>query len=350
MLLKCIAVAGWATAAVVSGAHAQSLKGPKETPPSSFEGVQYVDSLGCVYLRAGIGGRVSWVARIRSDRKPLCGYPPTFGDTQVAATDVAKPAETMSVKAMAPATPTVMKTPSKGKPIETVASLRKPKATKSRAKPVARRAANPTRVAVYGCPASKPIAKRYQIRGGDSTVLCTSVDGGIENAVLPFSYEQVSSVTSGGTVLRGYKKAWKDGRLNPYRGKGTVAGQAAQDEVWTQETPAQLVADVKAQKAGKRRAVIRKSTSNAPPKTTAPRVANSRNGYYVQVGTFGVSANAQGTAARLSRMGLPVAASRINRNGRALQIVMAGPFAKADQAQAALQAARRAGFGDAFIR
>jgi cell division septation protein DedD len=88
------------------------------------------------------------------------------------------------------------------------------------------------------------------------------------------------------------------------------------------------------------------STSNAPRQAVTAR----GGGFYIQVGTFGVASNARATAARLSGAGLPVAASGITRNGRNLQIVMAGPFASAGQAQTALGQVRGAGFGDAFIR
>jgi cell division protein FtsN len=70
----------------------------------------------------------------------------------------------------------------------------------------------------------------------------------------------------------------------------------------------------------------------------------------VQVGTFGEPANAARTASRLQGLGLPVAKSRITSKGRAMQIVLAGPFGDKGAASAALSKARRSGFGDAFIR
>jgi hypothetical protein len=86
----------------------------------------------------------------------------------------------------------------------------------------------------------------------------------------------------------------------------------------------------------------------APAEVVAGAVTAGR--MYVQVGVFGDASNAAQSVQRLQGLGLPVAKSRITSKGRNLQIVMAGPFGDAGSANAALSAARRAGFGDAFIR
>jgi len=79
-----------------------------------------------------------------------------------------------------------------------------------------------------------------------------------------------------------------------------------------------------------------------PPVTSGHR--------YVQVASFGVPENARNTVQRFQGMGLPVRTTQVRSSGRTLEVVLIGPFATAGDLSAALDAARRAGFRDAYIR
>lgn len=118
----------------------------------------------------------------------------------------------------------------------------------------------------------------------------------------------------------GYVPVWDDGRLNPHRGLPEGNAQAVVAPVTTQV-----------------------SAMNLPqPAATGHR--------FVQVGTFADPANADRTAARLQALGLPVGFATMTRNGTQMRIVVAGPFVDVASLQAALLAARSAGFTDAFTR
>jgi cell division septation protein DedD len=117
-------------------------------------------------------------------------------------------------------------------------------------------------------------------------------------------FEQTATIDSA-TAPKGFRPAWDDGRLNPLRGIGT-----------------------------------------RPAPTGQARAAAATGRIYIQVGAFGVAANADGAAARIGALGLPAA-----REGqRGLTAVLAGPFASAADAAEALRRLRGTGFPEAFIR
>lgn len=227
------------------------------------------------------------------------------------------------------------------------------------------------------CFTSAPRLERVLLRSGGTALVCTTGNGSLtgwrpprfpagagvgaaltaqmmEGAAVMGSRRTTATAAAAAantmpTPPAGYKLAWSDDRLNPMRGVGTAQGQAQQDQLWTRDVPAQLVAD-----QPRPRTTARVATANvvAPTVTvstmSAPQASNRAS--YVQVGTFGQPANADGVKARLAALGLPVSTSKITRSGKLLQVVYAGPFGSTAEAQAALTAARNAGFGDAILR
>lgn len=50
---------------------------PAELPPAEYAGQQYVDSKGCMFVRAGSDRKVVWIPRVMRDGTPICGNPPS---------------------------------------------------------------------------------------------------------------------------------------------------------------------------------------------------------------------------------------------------------------------------------
>lgn len=403
-------------AAVFGGGSAQAqsvarVGGPANLPPAGFQGEQWVDSRGCVFLKAGYGGQVNWVPRVGRDRKAMCGYPPTGstrGTIEVAtAEEMARPAASVApapvaAAPVAKAEPVVMAKPSQPTVVAPAPVMAAPKLAVA---PVAvpRQPAPYVDVAPQagyevaaasgpgqgqiGCYASAPVAERVKTRNGGTAVVCTRGDGtmtGWRPPIYPrnagvgaalsdpvvaqagvrqtgvgqtetYRAAATASQDSVPTPPAGYKLAWDDDRLNPNRGKGTAQGWADQDQVWSREVPSGLVGDrpvvVRKKKGVALQPAARVTVSTKGQAATAPVTKPvAKGGAYIQVGTFGVASNADGAAARLQGMGLPVARSKITSGGKPMQIVLAGPFGSAADAAAALSMARKAGFGDAFLR
>jgi hypothetical protein len=352
--------------------HAQSaarLAGPAELPPAGFTGQQYVDSRGCVFMRAGLGGQVNWVPRIGADRKPICAQV-TPQQAAQRLEEAAPPAPKAKINAPLATIASNMKTgPStgvvapmpvpglSGTGIGAVAvqpTAPQPLPPQPAAQTMAAKVA-PSAAASTGCPASAPKLEYLPLTTGGSVAVCTRGDGTATGWVSP-NYAQTarlgpalrsSAQSSGQTTIapqiaapsipKGYQAAWPDDRLNPNRALGTAQGNQSQAQIWTNTVPAKLAAPSSPPIA----------QANLPQ--PAP-TASAAGGLFVQVGTFGQPSNAQNAAARLSGMGLPVATSQGMRGGRKLVAVLAGPFSTEQDARLALSSLRGAGFSDAFLR
>ena len=183
-------------------------------------------------------------------------------------------------------------------------------------------------------------------------------------------YEKKSASQVRRKVPEGYRKAWDDDRLNPKRAEMTPEGIRQSDLVWTRTIPRKLYLrdsgrvvnhlfpDLRYPYTSMRdqnKAMGLTTSTRSKPKAPAQRetarkkVATSGAKRYVQVGMFGVPANAQRAAQRVQAAGLPARMGRMSRGGKSYKVVLAGPFAP-NQLRAALGRARKAGFSDAFLR
>ncbi|WP_212525446.1 SPOR domain-containing protein [Actibacterium sp. MT2.3-13A] len=420
-------VAASAAASAVSAGTLRADDGPAEVPPASYAANQYVDSRGCVYVRAGYAGQVTWVPRVTRERKVLCGFKPSLAAEAPAAPApkvAAKPAEDSAAKPAAPAVapaarvaqpPRKAKTPpaTVGAPMATVALTETPpkigaaaaaaKRSSAPEVPAAKTAAPaPLETAEKrnpACPGASEISRGYINDGRAGPVRCgpqaeapagRRVARATPNADAPRRVAVAASAPQPVTVPRrvvqpapvkipaGYEPAWKDDRLNPMRGKGSAEGKAQMDLLWTETVPRRLIdvttgRDVTTQlahvkypytdyamqqrhlgrastKATPEPRVAATSKSQRPAVATTPTAAAADSHRFVQVGMFGVPANAEATRARLRALGLPVAVARSRAGGQEMQTVFAGPFETQAQLTSALGAVRKAGYGDAFLR
>jgi hypothetical protein len=79
--------AGLALALAALPALSRDLIQPAELPPADYRGQQYVDSKGCLFMRAGTDGQTLWIPRVTRDGVPLCGNPPSGTRVPIAGED-----------------------------------------------------------------------------------------------------------------------------------------------------------------------------------------------------------------------------------------------------------------------
>lgn len=286
-----------ATAAIVvscgSGiAQAQNQTVPAEFPPDSFTGRQYVDSEGCVFIRAGIDGAVNWVPRMNRSKQQICGAQPTLSGNQIAAAQAPRATAPETKPAPAPSTAAATPQPAQA-PSDTPRYVStpppKPVASKPAApapveatapKPTPKPAPEARRVVSADCASLSPMSQhyinstsRYAIRCGPQTSPhVTERETAGPNATVYYSGSAASGVpagtaashhtgryataptrvapkhvyanqkasTEGVYVPEGYISVWEDDRLNTRRAHQTFAGKARMEQRWTKSTPRRL--------------------------------------------------------------------------------------------------------------
>lgn len=302
-LIKLVTAATLVAAFGVTAPSAQAQNSqPAEFPPSSFKGKQYVDSQGCVFIRAGIDGNVSWIPRMTRARKPICGFAPSLGSqTASAAAAASAPAEkpvqitvnTTTTAAAAPApapapkpTPRVVRRQTAPAPVRQVAPkpVRRPAPVAVAVAPAPTPAPVPAptaRVATTGasaCAGVSAVSQRYLRNTRGAPVRCgpqahrivpstrvasqqaapVRVTTAAPQVVRPAAVAPTASVTGQTRVVprhvavnrinttnvrvpHGYKRVWEDDRLNPKRAEQTLGGRSQMLLMWTNTLPRRLI-------------------------------------------------------------------------------------------------------------
>ncbi|MGB3243481.1 MAG: SPOR domain-containing protein [Sulfitobacter sp.] len=241
---------------------------PAEFPPSSYSGKQYVDSKGCVFIRAGIDGNISWVPRVTRSRKVVCGFTPTgvAGATAVAPEKTAAAPIEITVEGPDAAPMTYAEPVRKraSAPLVVRQTAPKPRILRQQPAAPAPRSAQVQqgsgRIAT-SCPGASVVARPYLRGDGRSVVRCgpqaASIDGTTyrSTGIAPLRTTDVTDHTrivpkhvairrlntTNLTVPKGYRKVWDDGRLNPKRAEQSLAGRAQMLLVWTNTAPQRLI-------------------------------------------------------------------------------------------------------------
>jgi len=238
-----------------AGAEAKSLRssgGPAEVPPASYSATQYVDSKGCVYIRSGYGGNVTWVPRVTRSRQLVCGQSPS------AVAGSSRPSAVKPRATRVATTPArTATTPARTAPAQTqVASApQKPRKTfnwfwfgtpaKANTRTVA---PAPTQRVVASAPTTTRVVTTEPLvtrRRGSYTIRT------VPQAVHPADYangrlgratgQAVQVARAAPVIPAGYKSLLTNDQIASNRGNASARGQAQMDLIWTQTMPRRLI-------------------------------------------------------------------------------------------------------------
>lgn len=345
---------------------ASDLPAPAELPPASFGGNQFVDSTGCVYVRAEIDGAVAWVPRVNRQRQLICNQTPTrFAGVNPVEDPAPAPAVPPAAAPQTPATPVARATVEADAPAPATTT--------------------PRRSAKAPSPAPAPTVYRSSksVNSNRTRTIPRAVRPSavtMQTRVLPAHIYDVRREAAAVRIPKGYRPAWTDDRLNPHRAEQTLEGIARTRMKWTDTVPRRLIdqqtgedvttrvplvypyTDVASQQRNLGtvtivsrdgqivKQVVRNKRRAAKTDPVPMPQATSGARTYVQAGVYGVSANADAAAQKLAKSGLPTRMGTLKRGGTSYRLVLAGPFETAAEAQLALGKARAAGFSDAYLR
>lgn len=298
MTLRVLSLIAVLASGFAASAEAQS--GPPATPanfpPDSYTGKQFVDNRGCVFVRAGFDGNVTWVPRVSRQRKQICGQTPTFAAAAPAPVPAPVPrqAEPVQITTTPPAAAPAPDPAPARRVARQAAPKPQPQPRRSTRTPASKPVQiAPPRVVVRRAPAQATDPRRYKagqavrvpaqiacqngqttrvVDGRTLTMRCgpqktphvtiirrgeapapgknvyynrkswddSRLDLPGRTRIVPrHVYEERDTQIA--HVPAGYRPAWDDDRLNRQRAVMSVDGFHATQQVWTNTVPRRLV-------------------------------------------------------------------------------------------------------------
>lgn len=318
---------------------------PAETPPPDFTAGQYIDSAGCVFVRTDGG----WHGRVDRDGAAVCGYPPTLSARRTG--PESEPA--LFPRPELPAAARIERDLTQAIiPNLQAAELTGPegKAGKTPAEAVANSAALPVvadqprgeltsdPLQIGAVIAQAPALSRQMAGPGRTDRLCALI-GASQPAPDAASLGLCGSAAPLASL----------NHISPGRKGGAAAGRSdatARSAGATKSDLAHLGAkrqEVKAVARGSRTDRADASGKAASPDDMRMVPPGAR---FVQIGSFRDAGQAQATAGKLARLGVPVARAK---DGRA-ELILVGPLKGREAIVRMIERLRHAGYGDLRAR
>ena len=297
----------WLAAWIMTGGTA--LAAPNPAPPGDFAGTQYIDGAGCVFRREG----GVWSARTDGAGQPLCGFPPSLGQSRVLSAPAEPDAETLLMEQLT----------HQLRPGEWAADPAEPE---PRRDPEPARHSDPLQTTLTDALKVAPAVKKAAaIKPADD--LCERL-----------GYHAGDPAVPGAALGLCPGMKVKLPKHVPAAPQKPAAAKVASKPAPSKTAPSQPASAI----------VARRPAPAKPPRPMAEMIPASAR--YIQVGAFQDGENALIVLRALSGRGYPVAQTRMTEKAKGMRVIMAGPFPDRQKLVEALAELRRTGYAGAMPR